>query len=58
MIVSTLSGHSEKVSGVAWHPQATLTQSPDAVNLASGAVEGNINLWSMNRQVKVSHEVI
>lgn len=58
MIVRISSGHSEKVSGVAWHPQATLTQSPDVVNLASGAVEGNVNLWSMNKQVMVSQEVI
>ncbi len=49
--IHVISGHSDKVSGVAWHPQATLSQSPDVVNLASGAGEGNVNLWSMNRSV-------
>ena len=49
--IKALRGHTDKVSGVAWHPQATLSQSPDAVNLVSGAGEGAVNLWSLNRSV-------
>lgn len=41
------------MGGVAWHPQATLTQSPDLVNLVSGGGEGNVNLWSINRWAKL-----
>ncbi|KAJ3566775.1 hypothetical protein NP233_g6786 [Leucocoprinus birnbaumii] len=52
--IRALRGHSDKVSGVAWHPQATLTHSPDIVNLASGAGEGNVNLWSMNSDQPLS----
>ncbi|KXN87402.1 U4/U6 small nuclear ribonucleoprotein Prp4 [Leucoagaricus sp. SymC.cos] len=52
--IRALRGHNDKVSGVAWHPQATLTQSTDAVNLASGAGEGNVDLWSMNSSQPLS----
>lgn len=34
---------------MAWHPQATRTQSEDAVNLVSGAGDLNLHLWSLNR---------
>lgn len=36
----------EKV-GLAWHPQATLTQTPATVNLASGGTQGNVSLWNL-----------
>lgn len=45
-------GHSDRVGGVAWHPQATLSQDPGAVNLVSGAGDCNVNLWSLNRYVQ------
>jgi U4/U6 small nuclear ribonucleoprotein PRP4 len=44
-------GHSDRVGGVAWHPRATLSQGPDLVNLASGAGDMNVHLWSLNRLV-------
>lgn len=44
----TTTGHSDRVGGVAWHPQATLSQGADLVNLASGGGEGNVHLWSLN----------
>lgn len=47
---STL-GHGDRVGGVAWHPQATLTQGADLVNLVSGAADKNVHLWSLNRWV-------
>ncbi|EKM81757.1 hypothetical protein AGABI1DRAFT_35377 [Agaricus bisporus var. burnettii JB137-S8] len=50
----SLRGHSDKVSGVAWHPQSTLSQNPDVVNLASGGGEGNVNLWSMSSDQPLS----
>jgi U4/U6 small nuclear ribonucleoprotein PRP4 len=42
-------GHSDRVGGVAWHPQATLSQSIDSVNLVSGAGDMCVNVWSLNR---------
>jgi U4/U6 small nuclear ribonucleoprotein PRP4 len=39
------------VGGVAWHPQATLSQGADLVNLASGAGDCNVHLWSLNRYI-------
>ncbi|QRW16899.1 U4/U6 small nuclear ribonucleoprotein Prp4 [Rhizoctonia solani] len=34
--------------GVAWHPQATLSQSADAINLATGGADLEVSLWSLN----------
>ncbi|KAK7015311.1 WD40-repeat-containing domain protein [Favolaschia claudopus] len=45
--VRSLRGHGDRVGGVAWHPQATLTQQPSLVNLASGAGDCNVHLWSL-----------
>ncbi|KAF9006147.1 U4/U6 snRNP-specific spliceosomal protein [Cyathus striatus] len=52
--IRTLRGHSDRVGGVAWHPRATLSQSPDAVNLVSGGGEGTVNLWSLNSEQPIS----
>jgi hypothetical protein len=41
---SCLLGHGDRAGGVAWHPQATLSQSVDSVNLARV-------MWSLNRFV-------
>jgi len=46
--IRSLRGHSDRVGGVAWHPQATLSHGPDLVNLVSGGTEGNVNMWSIN----------
>lgn len=48
-----LLGHSDRVGGVAWHPQATLSQSVDSVNLVSGAGDACVNVWSLNRCVRL-----
>ncbi|CAG8672850.1 8431_t:CDS:10, partial [Racocetra fulgida] len=41
------SGHADRIGGVAWHPQSTLSIDKSVVNLASGAADGLINLWSL-----------
>lgn len=38
----------ERIGGIAWHPQATSTQSPGSVNLATGAADGKLCLWPIN----------
>ncbi|KAG8221007.1 WD40-repeat-containing domain protein [Butyriboletus roseoflavus] len=46
--IRTLRGHADRVGGVAWHPQATLTQGEGLVNLVSGAGDMSVNLWSLS----------
>lgn len=38
----------QRIGGVAWHPHATLSQSRDAVNLATSGADTNIQLWSLS----------
>ncbi len=53
----TLRGHTDRIGGISWFPDATLpgkTISEDSVNLASGGAEGNIHLWSLNQDTPIS----
>ncbi|KAF8475189.1 U4/U6 snRNP-specific spliceosomal protein [Russula ochroleuca] len=52
--IRTLRGHSDRVGGVAWHPQATLSQSADSVNLVSGAGDACVNVWSLSSETPIS----
>ena len=55
--IKTLLGHTDRIGGISWFPEATLpgsTVSPDSVNLASGGAEGNVHLWSMNQNTPIS----
>ncbi|KAG1807889.1 WD40-repeat-containing domain protein [Suillus variegatus] len=52
--IRTLRGHGDRVGGVAWHPQATLTQGEGLVNLVSGAGDMCVNLWSLNSDAPLS----
>ncbi|CAG8758632.1 25017_t:CDS:10, partial [Dentiscutata erythropus] len=45
--VITFKGHTDRIGGVAWHPQSTLSIDKSVVNLASGGADGLINLWSL-----------
>ncbi|KAK4116280.1 WD40 repeat-like protein [Canariomyces notabilis] len=52
-----LRGHTNKISGIAWMPDATLdgsNVSENAVNLASGGAEGQIHLWSLTQDTPLS----
>lgn len=48
-----LRGHTDRVGGIDWHPQSTLGLSNEAANLASGAGDGNIHLWSLTRDTPI-----
>lgn len=53
----TLRGHTGRVGGVAWYPGATLpgtTVSESSVNMASGAEEGTVKLWSLTQDTALS----
>lgn len=50
-------GHKDRVGGISWYPGATLptsTVSPSNLNLASGGGEGDINLWSLEKDEPLS----
>ncbi|WWD22000.1 hypothetical protein CI109_106488 [Kwoniella shandongensis] len=46
--VSTKRGHTDKIGGAAWHPQATVGMSEDGLNFATGGGEGSVKLWSLS----------
>ncbi|WFD36234.1 hypothetical protein MCUN1_003112 [Malassezia cuniculi] len=48
--LGTLHGHEDRVTGLAWHPQATISQSRGGVNLATGGGEGSLCLWSLESE--------
>ncbi|KAI0731332.1 U4/U6 snRNP-specific spliceosomal protein [Earliella scabrosa] len=52
--VRTFRGHTDRIGGVAWHPEATLTQSEDTVNMVSGAADLTVNLWSLNSETPLA----
>lgn len=49
-----LRGHTDRVGGMSWHPQATVSLPPESANLASGGAEGQIHLWSLDQPTPIS----
>lgn len=49
-----LRGHTERVNSVAFHPEAARSLSPGAANLASGAADKNVHLWSLERDTPLA----
>ena len=50
-------GHTDRIGGVAWYPRATLpgsSVSSSALNLASSGGEGDIHLWSLEKDTVLS----
>lgn len=52
--VYTFKGHKDRMSGLAWHPQATISMSKNSVNMASCSVDGAIHLWSLNSDIPLA----
>ncbi|KAI8387502.1 WD40-repeat-containing domain protein [Blakeslea trispora] len=52
--VLTLKGHDDKVGGVAFHPEATLSQEKSALNLATGGADGLIQLWNLEEETPLA----
>ncbi|BGP16041.1 hypothetical protein JCM10213_006823 [Rhodosporidiobolus nylandii] len=52
--VRVLKGHKERISGVAWHPEATLSQSSSAVNFATSGADNEIRLWNLDNDTTLS----
>ncbi|KAG0147078.1 hypothetical protein CROQUDRAFT_656542 [Cronartium quercuum f. sp. fusiforme G11] len=40
-------GHTDRIGGLAWHPDATLGQSTSSVNLVTGGADSKVQLWSL-----------
>ncbi|RHZ61165.1 putative pre-mRNA splicing factor [Aspergillus thermomutatus] len=54
---SNLKGHTDRVGGLAWFPGATLPTSnvsESSVNLVSGGGEGNVALWSLDKDTPLA----
>ena len=50
-------GHHDRIGGIAWYPGATLPESSvssSALNFASSGGEGNIHLWSLEKETALS----
>lgn len=48
-MLDELKGHEgERLGSVVWHPQATLSQSPESLNLATSGADFNIQLWNLS----------
>lgn len=55
--IKTLRGHTDRVGGISWYPDATLasaTVTEDSVNLSSGGADGLVHLWSLTKDVPLS----
>ncbi|KAG0252373.1 hypothetical protein BG011_007014 [Mortierella polycephala] len=52
-LVHTLRGHTDKVGGIKWHPNAHISQDRGAVNLASGGGDGLVHLWSLESNTPI-----
>ncbi|KAI9485384.1 MAG: WD40-repeat-containing domain protein [Benjaminiella poitrasii] len=50
----TLKGHNDKVGGVVFHPQATLSQEKSALNLASSGADEVIQLWNLKKESPIA----
>ncbi|RUS30490.1 WD40-repeat-containing domain protein [Jimgerdemannia flammicorona] len=47
-------GHNDRVGGVVFHPQSTISLDRGAANLASGAADGTVYLWSFDRDTPLA----
>jgi U4/U6 small nuclear ribonucleoprotein PRP4 len=52
--VRTLRGHTVNACCISWHPQATLTQDPSMINLASSSFDGSVKLWNLESDESIA----
>ncbi|KAF9425025.1 hypothetical protein BGZ94_007901 [Podila epigama] len=51
--VHTLRGHTDKIGGIKWHPNAHISLDRGAVNLATGGSDGLVHLWSLESETPI-----
>ncbi|KAJ3253329.1 U4/U6 small nuclear ribonucleoprotein Prp4 [Chytriomyces hyalinus] len=49
----TLKGHSERVSGIAFHPGSTLSQSSGSLNLVTSGMDGRVNMHNFESNLPI-----
>eukprot|EP00037_Helgoeca_nana_P006132 m.56919 g.56919 ORF g.56919 m.56919 type:complete len:529 (-) comp17036_c0_seq1:364-1950(-) len=49
----TLKGHTQRVSCITWHPQATLSQESSALNMATSDADGVVRLWNLDSDAPI-----
>ncbi|KAH9823311.1 serine/threonine-protein kinase PRP4 [Melampsora americana] len=47
---SVFKGHSDRIGGLAWHPEATLGQSTSSLNMVTGGADSKVQLWSLTSE--------
>ncbi|KAK9367487.1 WD40-repeat-containing domain protein [Lipomyces kononenkoae] len=52
--IPILRGHTDRIGGLAWHPQAQLSQSADSLNLASGGGDCTVRLWALSQDTPLA----
>ncbi|KAI8379727.1 WD40-repeat-containing domain protein [Radiomyces spectabilis] len=52
--ILTMKGHNDRVGGVVFHPQATISQEKSALNLASSGADSLIHLWSLEKDTPIA----
>ncbi|KAG1449723.1 hypothetical protein G6F56_008562 [Rhizopus delemar] len=53
-LIMTLKGHNDKVGGVAFHPESTISLDKSVLNLATGAADGLIRLWNLEKETPIA----
>ena len=52
--VRTLRGHNAQVGCIEFHPQATLSQDPAGICIASCAHDGSVKLWNLENDEPIA----
>ncbi|ORY36344.1 WD40 repeat-like protein [Rhizoclosmatium globosum] len=55
--VLTLKGHNERVSGIAFHPGSTLSQTAGSLNLVTSGMDGKVNLHNFESDIPIGELV-
>ncbi|KAM0752136.1 WD40 repeat-like protein [Meredithblackwellia eburnea MCA 4105] len=52
--IKMFKAHKERIGGVAWHPQATLSQPSSAQNFATSGADNDVKVWSLDSDTPLS----
>ncbi|CAO3677685.1 unnamed protein product [Umbelopsis ramanniana] len=52
--IKTLRGHTDRIGGVVFHPQSTISQDKASLNIATGGADSNIHLWNLESETPMA----